>query len=412
MFQLGCLMIMLRQLRSPDLADRFRYLNSRATPEMIPVDSNSKMARTGSRCGSPAMRAISAVLFGGAPRPDCGVRRMLLVQRRNEPQWLVDLRAAAAAVRIWDSWTPYSRKARLAWLLLRWALKLRVARFVPGVALIQIPATGFGPWLADIPELQNAAPVVFIGKPSVTRKLTVFLADERGGIAAVAKLPLVPGAVESIRNEEQALRKLSGLVPGIPAALRPSFLPGVCVESWVEGKSVARRLTGEHLSLLLQLPRTGRAISMRRALDALKESPKPESRAIMDRIPVSGCWCGELQSVWEHGDFTPWNLKRSTGGVLILLDWEYSSPVGLPLLDLLHFFYRQQYLFRDMGNVRKAMDGNLLVQQYCRAFALDRETQKSLAVYYLLQSLRYEIPPLSPEDTYEAFVMEQLSSLL
>jgi hypothetical protein len=378
---------------------------------MTSADSKSKMPQDESRCSFLAMRAIR-IVFGGAARPECDARRMLLVRRRNEPLWLVDLRAAVAADRIWDSWIPYSRKARVAWILLRWAMKLRVARIVPGVSLIQIPATGFGPWLAGIPELANSASVVLIGKPSVTRKLTVFLANELGEVAAVAKLPLEPGAIESIRNEEQALRKLSGIVPGIPAVLRPSFPPGVCVTSWVEGKYVGRRLTNEHLTLLFRFPRTGRAISIEHALGALKESLKPEDRAIADQIPAARSWRGELPSVWEHGDFTPWNLKRRADGVLIPLDWEYSSPEGLPLLDLFHFYYRQEYLFRDIGNVREAMDENLLVQQYCRAFELDRETQRFLGVYYLLRSLRYEIPPLSPEDTYEAFVVGQLSSFL
>ncbi len=374
---------------------------------MISADFKSKMPQNGSRCAFPPMRAIRAV-FGGAPRPEIGARRMLLVKWRNEPQWLIDVRAAAAAGQIWNSWIPYSRKSRVAWFLLRWALKLRLARFLPGVSLIQIPAIGFGPWLAGIPELANAAPVVFIGKPSVTRKLTVFLADERGGIAAVAKLPLVSQAIDSIRNEEHALRNLNGIVPGIPAVLRASFPPGVCVESWVEGKNVGRGFASEHLSLLLRLPRTGRAISMQRAFAALKESLKPETRAIADRIPVPGSCSREIPSVWEHGDFTPWNLKRSAEGILIPLDWEYSSPEGLPLLDLCHFFYRQEYLFRDIGNVRRVMDENLLVRQYCRAFELDRETKRLLGVYYLLRSLAYEIPPLSLEDTYGAFVIEQL----
>ncbi len=283
---------------------------------------------------------------------------------------------------------------------------------MPGVTLIQIPAAGFGSWSADIPELADAAPVVFIGKPSVTQKLTVFLAQKSGKIGAVAKLALVPDAAESIRNEEQALRNLHSIISGIPAVLRSSFPPGVCIESWVEGRGIARNFTREHLFLLFQLPRTGRTISMQRALGALKESLISEDRQIADQFSATEEWRGELPSVWEHGDFAPWNLKLSADKVLIPLDWEYSSPEGLPLLDLLHFFYRQEYLFRDIGSVRKALDENVLVQQYCRAFQLDCEMQRRLGIYYLLRSLRYKIPPLSPKDTYNAFVIDQLSHYL
>ena len=278
--------------------------------------------------------------------------------------------------------------------------------------MIQIPAAGFGPWSASIPELANAAPVVFIGKPSITEKLTVFLADERGGIAAVAKLALVPGAVASIRNAEQALKALNGAIPGIPAVIRPSFQPGACIESWVEGKSVGRELTNEHLSLLLQLPRTGHTICMQSALTALKESLTPETRRKVDRFVATENWSGELPCVWEHGDFVPWNLKRAPDGALIPVDWEYSSQQGLPLMDLLHFFYRQEYLFRDIKNVHKVMERNSLVQQYCCTFELGRAMQRRLEIYYLLRSLRYNLPPLSPRETYDIFVIERLSGLV
>lgn len=360
--------------------------------------------------GGPVARALAKV-YSGRTHLDSPVFRILVIGRRGDPRWLVDTRAIAAANRVWASWIPYSRKARLAWFLLRLALRLRVLRLLPGVTSVEIPATQFGSWLAANPELENAAPVVYIGKPSVTEKLTVFLATERGKIAAVAKLAMVPGAVESIRNEEHALRQLRGAIHGIPLVLGATSVPGACVESWLDGKSVGRTLTARHISLLRSLPQTGRTTTMRDAFRSLAETLDPRHLALVQRCTPQAGLDVALPCVWEHGDFVPWNLKQLSDGTLFLLDWEYSRAEGLPMLDLLHFFYRQEYLFRDYGGVWRAMGGHPLVQRYCREFDLTVEMQKALAACYLLRSLRHSIPSLASDDTYEDFVAAQLAVL-
>lgn len=62
-----------------------------------------------------------------------------------------------------------------------------------------------------------------------------------------------------------------------------------------------------------------------------------------------------LPVVWQHRDFTPWNLLRAPGrpgqGDLRVLDWEGARP-GLPLCDLLHFVTHWHELARSAFDTR------------------------------------------------------------
>ena len=357
------------------------------------------------------VRRVLRAAYSNEPCSGREIQKLLAVGRKGEVRWLVDLRAKRATDSVWKSWIPYSKKARIAWAALRWSLKLGIIRFMPGVFFIKVPSGRFGKWAEDAPELKEHAPVIFIGKPSSTEKLTVFLGDKRGRIAAVAKLALTEKAVDSIGNEANVLRQLQGVVPGIPRLISSRVRTGICVEEWVEGKSIGRRLTKKHLWLLFTLPRTGGKARLEDKFQLLIQSLTPEHRRIAEGSAVDAGCSGELPTVWEHGDFTPWNLKRTSAGDLILFDWEYASPNGLPLLDLLHFFYRQEYLFRDAGDVIRKFKENEFVREYCRVFQLSHKVQEELAVYYLLRSLLYQIPSLSPSETYESFVTRQLKKI-
>jgi aminoglycoside phosphotransferase (APT) family kinase protein len=52
-----------------------------------------------------------------------------------------------------------------------------------------------------------------------------------------------------------------------------------------------------------------------------------------------------LPACWEHGDFTPWNIRRLPDGRCALLDWENARRRSLPLLDAFHFLHMQDFLF-------------------------------------------------------------------
>jgi hypothetical protein len=67
-----------------------------------------------------------------------------------------------------------------------------------------------------------------------------------------------------------------------------------------------------------------------------------------------------LPRVWQHRDFTPWNLLRAPGRTqdIRVLDWEGARP-GLPVCDLVHFLTHWHELTRrafDEGTRRRAFE--------------------------------------------------------
>jgi len=336
-------------------------------------------------------------------------RSFYAIGKQGELRWIVDTAAIAALDPVWEAWIPYTRRSRLLWRLIRAAALLRCLGFLPGVSRLHPEKAVLGDWVNSVPGLRNTAPIVFVGKPSTTAKLTVFLATPPGDIAAVAKIALVPGAISSIACEAAALDALHGRVSGIPRLLAHS--PGVCLESWSPGRSMARTLTQGQVEWLLALPRSGRRVALddrlQQLFSRLPATHRHRARPHSFLIP-SGLTFNE---VWEHGDFVPWNIKKDPDGKLAVVDWEYATASGMPLLDLLHFHYRQHYLFRDLGDVHERIAADPLVAYYCRAASIDRRQALALERYYLLGCLAHQIPALSALDTYEYFIHSCLARL-
>lgn len=46
---------------------------------------------------------------------------------------------------------------------------------------------------------------------------------------------------------------------------------------------------------------------------------------------------GDLPLVYEHRDFSPWNVLIDRNAEPVILDWESAEPRGLPVLDLVYF---------------------------------------------------------------------------
>ena len=74
---------------------------------------------------------------------------------------------------------------------------------------------------------------------------------------------------------------------------------------------------------------------------ALSEHPKAES--IISRFAEL-----QLTPAVRHGDFARWNLLRGIGGKLVVLDWEWGVPNGMPGLDLVHYFAQDARLVQRL----------------------------------------------------------------
>jgi hypothetical protein len=188
---------------------------------------------------------------------------------------------------------------------------------------------------AQLPELATVAALIGGGPEP---KVTVQLMDRQGRVLAHAKYATTPQARAMLANEA---RLLSALPSGIAPRLI-SFLPfqdgDLLVQSTVPGKPYPprRRLDTAQLRILNRLVQPGTSY---RAAD------HPFIRRLADRAdhlaPLVGGIVHRLGSrewpvVWLHGDFTFFNMHRSTDQCLPF-DWEGGSSEGFPYLDAAHW---------------------------------------------------------------------------
>ena len=124
----------------------------------------------------------------------------------------------------------------------------------------------------------------------------------------------------------------------------------ITTQTFVEGRPGSRKLTPEYWRLLRSLLLPGETTTLaEHAEEWAKEINRPNYDSaegknvaaaideLRDDSPLPACW--------EHGDFTPWNIKRLADGGCALLDWEDAQRRGLPLQDAYHFLHMQDWLF-------------------------------------------------------------------
>jgi aminoglycoside phosphotransferase (APT) family kinase protein len=115
--------------------------------------------------------------------------------------------------------------------------------------------------------------------------------------------------------------------------------------------------------------------------------------------------------VWQHRDFTPWNVLRNSGGHLSVLDWEGARP-GPALFDLLHFVSHWDEMEADAVTpeerlrafVRGAPASRREIARYCERLGIDPRFVPLLMVY-----TRVEIALRSPSRTFDARYVGALS---
>jgi glycosyltransferase involved in cell wall biosynthesis len=198
----------------------------------------------------------------------------------------------------------------------------------------------------------------------------VGLAFEEGAEkpTAAVKFARVAEAEPGLAREAEVLRRLEEERPGLQGV--PNFRGEgrrsgrlAVVEGAVEGRSLLGLLTSENFEdvalrvtrLLIELAQTDGTktayidrFSSRRPQDhaRLVEEPLADFERNFGAVVATGSVpalhailddLGELPSVPEHRDCSPWNVVLTPGGEPALLDWESAEPEGLPGMDLVYF---------------------------------------------------------------------------
>lgn len=312
-----------------------------------------------------------------------------IISQFGAPRWILPA-DARRAIPVLQSWRPYSVKSRMKWGAIVGACRLRALHVLPGVRYDDL-SCDLSYWGKQLQGYSHSwAMTAYIGNPSPTRKVLLFFIDEAARVRAVVKVPLCPAAKAAILNEVQVLNRIRGEL-SLPQVLFSDSAEGIAGQSWVEGKNIPRAFGREHLELLMRLvcERPCARLTERReqletrigSLSSLVDSSLVHRALSLLDIEI------ETMECVEHGDFTPWNMRRMNNGKLALIDWEWSVEAGYPWQDVCRYFYLQAYLFRDSGNVWNCMMRHPLLAEYRRRLDLSSESVRGLTACFLLRLL-------------------------
>lgn len=202
---------------------------------------------------------------------------------------------------------------------------------------------------------------VLIGTAGPTQMLTVEMRHSDGRIAAYAKYADLPKAIERLTTEAEMLRRL-------PADFAPSVLR---FDDWLDGKMLlSTPIVGTKLDSTLppapgvaeyldRLPRGGS-----HTIDA-----HPMIRKLLGRAPGCAAWLERLDGTWQtvvqHGDFAPWNLRQTEQGIRAF-DWEYATVEGFPGFDLAYYWMQTQSLIQSAPPAKALAAATAAVSTYLR----------------------------------------------
>lgn len=329
---------------------------------------------------------LSGAADGGPTFAETSVS-VRIVWQSGAPRWILpaDSRRALSVLK---SWRPYRAKSRMKWSAVIAACRLNVLGLLPGTTR-EDPGCDLSYWRQHLPGFSDSwAAVGYIGNPSPTRKALLFFVDIDHQVRAVVKVPLCSSARAAIVHEGNILQKLRNRIP-VPRVIFSDARKGITAQSWVRGANAPRAFTRDHLELLMQLasdqsssPLTERYEKLAPRCASLSGSVEP---SLIDRALSLLKIKEEMRRCMEHGDFTPWNLRRLMNGQLTVIDWEWSVEDGYPLQDICRYFYMQAFLFREAGNVWNRLKTNSLVAEYQQRLNLSAQAVRALATYFLLR---------------------------
>lgn len=317
-------------------------------------------ARRGSVTAAGAVAdQIFQQLCGG--RGTAEAARYVAVPGNGLARWL--LPAGSREIReVLGSWAPQRVWSRVAWTAVRAANQIGRVAEIPGASVLEIEGARGAEWASMGWRWgEPPIPVVYLGTPGPRRKAVVHLVERGSGrCKAVVKVPLTEEAKAAVRHEAEVLEALeSEQYERSPRLLHVDWARGIATQTFVEGRPGARRLTAEFWWLLESLLLPGENTTLAaHAAKCAREIDREDEKTVERRLVAEAL--DELRddspllACWEHGDFTPWNIKRAPDGRCALLDWEEAQRRGLPLQDAFHFLHMQDLLFEARPKLHAA----------------------------------------------------------
>ena len=313
--------------------------------------------------------------------------RSLRLVRRNGRVLLGLPPGSEAAARALGLYQPQRALARLMVSGLRGLARVGLHGGV--LSKIHLPG-GSTPMSPTLSGIDSGTCGVLLGSPEhrVRRAIASYRKD---GSWEVAKISFGEAGARMLGEEAQALESLHPLATGVPRMLGLHHGEGLTVMRmpYLTGHAVGPGESGDALELLKQWI-TGQAPK------SITEFP--EWTAIASALSgfESGGQALErlsrecLSSVICHGDFARWNLLRKADGSLVVLDWEWGHPNGMPGIDLVHYFLQDARLVERLSPqdaIRKTC--LILKSPACRDY-LDKTGWSGDPLLPIIASLAYK----------------------
>lgn len=279
----------------------------------------------------------------------------ILVPGLRRPPLLVpaDHRVAAAAVRHYSG--QRSPAARMATKLFSACLHSGL-----GGAVFRHRLTMHVPPEADTVETylagvlsQDIRVSMYLGPPRANRKPVLHILSPAGKPVAFAKIGVNPLTRQLVRAEHDALTRLKQA--GLPGITVPEVLHYGCwqelqilvmnaLPAWQRRQPLPAPQLAKTMVTVAQMngthsgPLRGSQYlsQLRSRLSSAGESPDQATLLwLVDELSTRAGGVTLSYGAW-HGDWTPWNMASTTGGLLVW-DWERYTP-GVPLgFDALHY---------------------------------------------------------------------------
>jgi len=283
----------------------------------------------------------------GRPNDRDETARYVAVTGNGVARWLLPAGRSKLASLL-ASWRPYRLRSRVAWNAVRAACTIGALAQIPGMSELEVECPRAADWTAlGWSGSEAPAPVVYLGTLGPQRKAVVHLVEQATGkCQAVVKVPLTDQAKIAVVREAEVLGALEAEdFESAPRLLYLDRAKGITTQTFIEGRSGTRGMGPEVWRLLRLLMSPIETTSLKTHAgrwqqdlgDGAEDSCVTRTiDELQDDSPLPACW--------EHGDFVPWNIKRSFDECS-LIDWEDARRNSLPLQDAFHFLHMQDFLF-------------------------------------------------------------------
>lgn len=331
----------------------------------------------------------------------------LVIKSNNKPKWIIPLSSCCATV-VLSQWRPYGLISGLKWKIIRCLYSLRLLFILPNVEKIAIKISSR---LVNGIE-RSYLPVIYIGNPGPQQKAVATFVSVKKEMIAVMKVALAGHAMESLRHEVNALNYLKARsITGVPEVIDEDVCNGVTWQTVVPGELSDAILGKEHISWLLQLPKSSESLTLdgykMRAAKKIEhnvELTDSQRCLLIKRVnELTGPYHITLLTV--HGDFAPWNIKKIASKGIGVIDWEDSINDGFPLWDICHFYFIQDFLFEDASFTNK-LRMSPLIDRYLQETGYDLHDKQLFITIYIVEIL--SDPRFRIDAQYKAFLFDQL----